>query len=83
MGFSPWRGAELTADQYSALTAPGTLSDVAYDGSNRVTNCTIDGVSYTITYAADLITISGSDGTIREVALDGSGRIEAAQLTSA
>lgn len=82
MGFSPWRGAELNRDQYDALTSPGNVSAVTYDGSNRVTGLTIDGVSYTITYTSSLITISGSDGTVREVSLDGLGRIEASQLTA-
>ena len=65
----------LTPQQTAALTAPGALSAVTYDSSNRAIAWTIDGVSYTASYSSSAITIAGSDGTITTVALDPANRI--------
>lgn len=75
---SPWAGADFSREQYEALTRPGEVSGVTYDGSNRVTQLTIDGVTYTLTYATSSITISGDDGSVKTISLDGSGRISGA-----
>lgn len=75
MTFSPWAGADLTREQYEALTAPGNVTNVVYDNSTpkRVLSLTIDGVDYTITYTSTLITVSGSDGSIKRASLDANG----------
>lgn len=75
MTFSPWAGADLTREQYEALTAPGNVSNVVYDNSTpkRVLSLTIDGVDYTIDYTSTLITISGSDGSVKRASLDANG----------
>jgi hypothetical protein len=57
------------------LTAPGLLSGVSYDASNRATAWTIDGVTYTANYSATGITVAGSDGTITNVGVDPAQRI--------
>lgn len=75
MSFSPWAGADFTRQQYQALTAAGEISGATYDGSNRLTAITVDGVSYTISYSSTEITITGSDGSRKRVGLDVSGRI--------
>jgi hypothetical protein len=78
MGFSPWRGAELTREQYEALTRPGNVAVLAYDGFDRVTQIRIDGVTYDILYTSSTITITGDDGSVKTITLDGSGRISGA-----
>lgn len=75
---SPWAGGDLTREQYEALTRQGEVSDVTYDGSNRVTSLKIDNVTYTVIYATSTITISGDDGSVKTISLDGSGRISGA-----
>jgi hypothetical protein len=77
VGFSPWRGAELSREQFNALTAPGNVTNVIRDGGTpkKVIALTIDGVDYTIDYAPTLITIEGSDGSSKLVTLNGDGEI--------
>lgn len=65
----------LTPQQTAALTAPGALSAVTYDSSNRAIAWTIDGVAYTASYTSTTITVAGSDGTITTIALDPANRI--------
>ena len=65
----------LTRAQSEAIRAPGALSGVTYDTSNRAIAWTIDGVSYTASYSTFEIVVAGSDGTIRRVALDPAQRI--------
>ena len=59
----------------AALTAPGLLSGVTYDGSNRATQWTIDGVTYSASYSSAGITVAGSDGTITIISVDPAQRI--------
>lgn len=70
----------LRRAQQEHLAAPGNLSGVTYDGSNRAIAWTIDGVAYTATYTSSLITITGTDGYLREVSIDPLGRIDASTL---
>jgi hypothetical protein len=65
----------LTPQQTAALTAPGVLSGVTYDSSNRAIAWAIDGVGYTASYSTSAITVAGSDGTITTIALDPANRI--------
>ena len=65
----------LTPQQTAALTAPGALSGVTYDSSNRAIAWTVDGVSYTASYSPTAITVAGSDGTITTITLDPANRI--------
>jgi hypothetical protein len=65
----------LTPQQTAALTAPGALSAVTYDSSNRAIAWTIDGVAYTASYSSTAITVAGSDGTVTTIALDPANRI--------
>lgn len=65
----------LTPAQTAALTAPGALSAVTYDSSNRAIAWTIDGVAYTASYTSTTITVAGSDGTITTISLDPANRI--------
>lgn len=52
------------------------LTGVVYDGSNRVTAYTLDGVSYTLAgWGTAAVTITGDNGSVRVVSFDGSGRI--------
>lgn len=78
MSFSPFAGADLTREQYEALTRRGDVTDVTYDGSDRVTSLKIDNVTYTIVYTLSTITISGDDGSVKTISLDGAGRISGA-----
>lgn len=64
--------AGATAD---TLIAPGLLSGVVYDTSNRAVEWVIDGVTYTASYSSSEIVVAGSDGTIRRIALDPAQRI--------
>jgi hypothetical protein len=64
----------LTPQQYGYLKAPGNLSGVIYDSSNRATTWTIDGVTYNAVYAATSITVTSSDGLVRAMSLDTMGR---------
>ena len=59
----------------SALTAPGLLSGVVYDASNRAVQWTIDGVTYTGNYGGAAINVAGSDGTITNISVDPAQRI--------
>ena len=53
------------------------LSGTTYDGSNRCTGFTLEGIIYTITgWGTSSITISGNNGSSIVVTLDGSGRIQ-------
>lgn len=65
----------LTPAQIANLTAPGTLSGVTYDTSNRAVAWTIDGVAYTASYSPSDIVVAGSDGTITNISLDPAARI--------
>ena len=65
----------LTPAQTAALTAPGALSGVTYDASNRAIAWTVDGVNYTASYTSTTITVAGSDGTITTISLDPANRI--------
>lgn len=83
IGVVNMRGREqivLTTAERSALTAPGNLSGVTYDGAGRAIAWTIDDVAYTVAYTATSITITGSDGYLREVSLDPLGRVDASTL---
>jgi hypothetical protein len=64
----------LTPEQYEYLKAPGNLSGVIYDSSNRATTWAIDGVTYNAVYAVDSITVTSSDGLVRVMSLDTMGR---------
>jgi hypothetical protein len=59
------------------LTAPGLLSGVTYDASNRATAWTIDGVTYSASYTSGAITVAGSDGTVTIISVDPAQRITA------
>lgn len=50
------------------------VSAVTYDGSNRSTSFALGDTSFSVAYAADVITVSGG-GVTRTISLDGSGRI--------
>jgi hypothetical protein len=78
IGVQNIRGQEqlvLTPGQIEDLTAPGNLSAVTYDASNRAVAWNIDGVSYTASYSSTTINVAGNDGTITTVALDPAQRI--------
>jgi hypothetical protein len=70
----------LTTSAAAKITSPGVLSGVTYDGSNRATSWTIDGVTYTATYSTNQILVTGSDITTTRITLDGTGRISALAL---
>jgi hypothetical protein len=59
------------------LIAPGLLSGVTYDSSNRATAWNIDGVTYTANYNGAGITVAGTDGTITNISVDPAQRITA------
>ena len=63
------------AGDVTDLVAPGLLSGVSYDASNRATQWTIDGVTYTANYSSTSITVAGSDGTITIISVDPAQRI--------
>ena len=65
----------LSPTQIANLTAPGLLSGVTYDTSNRAITWTIDGVAYTASYSLSVVTVAGSDGTITSITLDPAQRI--------
>jgi hypothetical protein len=70
----------LTYDLSSSYLVSGGgnsagLTGVTYDGSNRVTGYTLDGVTYTVTgWGTSTVTVAGSDASTRTITLDGSGR---------
>jgi hypothetical protein len=78
LSFSPFAGADLTREQYEALTRRGDVSNVIYDAFDRCVSLKIDNITYTIVYASTTITISGDDGSVKLIDLDGSGRIAGA-----
>lgn len=55
------------------------VSAVTYDGSNRATSFALGDTSFSVAYAADVITVSGG-GVTRTISLDGSGRITGVTL---
>lgn len=65
----------LTPAERNSLLAPGALSGVTYDSSNRAIAWAIDGVSYTANYAPADITVAGSDGTLTTIDVDPANRI--------
>ncbi len=65
------------ARNLAALTAPGLLSGVTYDSSNRAVQWTIDGVTYSANYSIAAINVAGSDGTITNISVDPAQRITA------
>jgi hypothetical protein len=65
------------SNDVSDLVAPGLLSGVTYDASNRATQWTIDGVTYSASYTSSAITVAGTDGTITNISVDPAQRITA------
>lgn len=65
------------AGNLATLTAPGLLSGVTYDSSNRAVQWTIDGVTYSANYSIAAINVAGSDGTITNISVDPAQRITA------
>lgn len=63
------------AGDLTDLTAPGLLSGVTYDASNRAVQWTIDGVTYTANYSGTGIIVAGTDGTITNISIDPAQRI--------
>ncbi len=59
---------------------PGQLGGVVYDVAGRAVEWTVDGVTFSVTYTSQGMTIQSSDGLVREVSFDPLGRIDAAQL---
>lgn len=51
------------------------LSDVLYDGNNRVIQYKINGVTYSITgWGTSSVVITGNNGSTQTINCDGSGR---------
>lgn len=74
-------GAAVPFDTYSSNGAawecakPLTLASVSYDGSNRTTGYTLNGVAYTVAYPnSTTITVTGA-GKTKTITLDSSGRM--------
>lgn len=74
-------GSAPPYDTYSSngtaweTSKPVTLAGVSYDGSSRLTACTLNGVAYTVAYPnSTTITVTGG-GKTKTITLDSSGRM--------
>lgn len=68
-----WAG--ISSESLNSLTAPGILSNVTYDSSNRAIIWTLDGVTYTADYSVGVITVAATEGTITHIGVDPAQRI--------
>jgi hypothetical protein len=68
-----WGG--LPPSKIAPLIAPGLLSAVTYDSSNRAITWTIDNVTYSANYTSFGIVVAGTDGTITNIGVDPAQRI--------
>lgn len=57
------------------------ITDITYDGSDRVTAYTINGVEHLVTYPDSTTIVDTGGGTVKTVTLDGLGRIISATVS--